>query len=150
MPKTEPAIASLSPPERVDLPLAEAGARMLGAFARTQIGAAARRKSITRTRPAALLDRGDYRFGGSGARGHTLESLLSRHAACVVAGVRAAGRISPKVASPPFGAALTANGLKDPYCAGDVTAGAARDVLGVAAVDAAFVGQTPHSYKPAL
>ncbi|WP_134726547.1 phosphatase PAP2 family protein [Paracoccus luteus] len=122
-------------------PLAEGGARALASvWVATRIKAAIKSR-VVRTRPAKLLDEGEYRTGVDGPDEHDYNSFPSGHTADAVAGARAVARVAPGAALPLAAGALVIGLIQVPrakHHLADVVAGAAVGWLAEAGVNAAF------------
>lgn len=121
---------------RGDPRLARAGARMIAAHLAATAVKTAGKDHVDRTRPDALIERGEYEMKEGKSPRKALRSFPSGHTAGVVAVARAAAREYPEYRWPLYGAAALIGLLQIPRRAHfptDVLAGA---LVGLAAEQA--------------
>ena len=120
--------------------LAEAGARMLAAVLLATAMKTVIKKTVTRSRPHVVLDRGRYKAEAGGSDDKGEQSFPSGHTADAVAAARAVARAWPPAAVPGYVlaggvAALQPAGAK--HFPSDVAAGALIGCLAELLVDRA-------------
>lgn len=121
-----------------DRRLAEAGGRMLGAVVLSAVLKSVVKRTVTRTRPNVLMDKGRYETSLGGDEKKPWQSFPSGHTAGATAAARALGRLYPETgwacvaAAAALGMIRIAKGAHYPL---DVVAGAAVGLAAEAAVD---------------
>ncbi len=126
---------------RNDRRLARAGVRMLIAHALATGMKALVKRSVDRSRPSLLLERGHYEAHPGGSDDHDMTSFPSGHTAGVIAVARAFSRDYPEYAATGAAAALGLSLIQVPRRAhylSDVVAGAALGLISNAIVAAVW------------